>query len=122
MIDSDLKNILVEIYTYIYEFTLANTYLDVAENRMGGAKVDLKFMHEATRIILDAIILMYAIPGALTMLHTLWEDIRSDLELLCDNCPYPDDPNDVEHIRNYGAEYLERYQSRVNFIMFSVGK
>ena len=120
MIDPDLKYMLVRIYSYIYEFTQANTYLDIGNARIGGAEADLRFMHEATRIILNAVILMYASPGALPMLDNLWVDIHSDLALLCDNCPYPNDPNDVEHIRAYGVEYLERYQSRVNFIMSSI--
>lgn len=116
-VSPQLMNLLKEVYTYIYEFTKDNVYFNTVKLRAGGAEIDLDFMHRATEIGLDTLLQVYNSPTALVLWHDLWADMRSDLDLLRDACPLLNDGDEVRHIREYGSEYLERYQAKVNLIL-----
>jgi hypothetical protein len=89
---------------------------------IGGAELDLKFMHSAVKILLDSLVFIYTFPEALIEWDALYLQVKGDLDLLCGGEPYIDgDIDNVRHIKQYSASYLERYQSVVNTILLGVG-
>ena len=88
---------------------------------IGGAEKDLSFMHSATKIILATLALVYTSSEALVLLDSLWVEIKNDLNLLCGGGTYEEDTDEVRHIRDYSALYLERYKSKANIILLKVG-
>ena len=116
-LDSEYKSRLEIIYTYISQFTVSNTYF-LRNHVVGGAESDFRFMHNATRIVLDTLALVYTSSGALSLFDALWAEVKIDLNLLCNNEPFAED----ETIRCiYKDEYLERYQSKANIILLEMG-
>jgi hypothetical protein len=89
---------------------------------IGGAELDLEFMHGAVAILLNTLARIYTFSDALVLWDSLWVDIKADLDLLCDfgTCD-PDDIDGVRHIREYSARYLERYQSEADTVLLEAG-
>lgn len=88
------------------------------DRNIGGAEVDLKFMHAATNLLSTTLAQVYTSPEALILWDTLWSKVRTDLDLLCsESTAY--DADMVRHIRTYASEYIERYQAEANLVLLA---
>lgn len=82
--------------------------------RPEGAEVDLKFMHVSVSILLDTLVQIYEVPGALVIWDSLFAEVKVDLNNLRTSSLFDD-------LKGYDSDFLERYQGTANLALLAAG-
>ena len=96
----------------------ANSTIYHVYDYVGGAEVDLKFMHASVLILLGTLAQVYKVAGALVIWDALLAEVKADLISL-QGAATSDPGCDVRHLESYGKEFLERYQGLANLALIA---